>query len=247
MDKNVLMNLLYINLILPVAIMIAFIMAHNRVIKTNNHLLFLGLESIAILVGVVLTFFGAYTALSAFGPGAALCSESFIMGIITAFILFAGRFLKQERGALDNRMGVHGITLKLVLVLAQLMPVIGSYAFYNACDSLHRQMARPLVLAVETYYGNNNEYPNSLEILVPKYISEIPTPICLQPYSWMKIVEPEKFSSPGFDIRYSMLICGNKKLLAVPATILGFVQRYDFLDQTWTSADSLDGYCSDIE
>lgn len=241
-DKKVLMALMIIDFVLPIVIMIAFIVAHNRIVKTNNARLFLRLGFVAILVGIVLTFFGAYTALSAAGPGAILCSETFVMGLVTAFILFDKRSLKKEREIADDKTRKYLIPLKLVLVFAQLLPAFGANTFYKACDSLYRQQAKILISAIEIYYEKNNALPDSLEVLVPEYVSEIPKPSCLQPYNLIG-----EFNGVGTGTNYSMLICGDKKLLAVSATILGFVVRYDFATQKWSSSDFLDGYCAYLD
>ena len=242
MDTGLLRTLMTIDCILPFVVMVAFIIFHNKVIKTNNAQLFFKFAITVILIGVVLTLFSTYTAFGGFGPGAILFFGTFIMGLVTAFILFDRRSLIKERENANDDTRKFLIPLKLILVFTQFLPLLGSSAFYRTCDSLYRRQAKGLISAIENYYQNNDKYPDNLEVLIPEYISEIPKPLCLQPYYWIG-----QFDGTDIKDSYHILDCGKKRLLAVPTTSLGWIDRYDFATRSWSRADFLDGYCSYLE
>lgn len=242
MNDNVLYAMFSINCVLPIVVMVVFTMGFNRIVRMNNIRLYFGFGILVLFIGITLTFYSAYTAFGGFGPGTILFFGTFFMGLVTALVLFVLKSQKQEREYASVDARKYLTPLKLVLIIAQLSPMVGSLVYYDACDSLHRQQAKLLISAIESYYDNNNRYPDNLETLTPDYLLEIPTPLCLQPYYWIGQLDGSNLKDT-----YYMLNCGDKKLLAVHDTSLGWLTRYDFITQKWSASDFLDGYCAYLD
>ena len=89
----------------------------------------------------------------------------------------------------SKRISLKGITILLIAILAVMAcktlsvdeaPGVGEKAElgYAVCD--------PIIAAVEQYKIDKGAYPETLEELVPDYLSEVPTEVNNQPISYTK-------------------------------------------------------------
>lgn len=243
MKNNDLFSVLFvINCILPVAVMVVYVVVHNKILNALSKQLFWGVVSVLFLATAVISIGNVYISFGGFGPGTLYFCGSFLAAPATAFLFFTKNPLRKEAGELSNNSQKYLISLRLAFILLQLIPFPTSMFFVRTCNSYHDKQVIPLIYAIENYYEDNSEYPGELEILIPKYISAMPEPFCLEPYRWFFDTE-----NTNIKLNYYMLDCIDKKVLAVQDTSLGWLRRYDFENGKWSASDAFDGYCSYLD
>lgn len=102
---------------------------------------------------------------------------------------------------------------------------------------------------METYKQNHGDYPDSLDVLVPAYVTEIPRAICLKPYNWISgILFAKTPTDTSHDIsRFYLCEFHKQTFLAIEGTAFGFTHLYDFEKREWHTIDFLDGECMPAE
>ena len=105
------------------------------------------------------------------------------------------------------------------------------------CEDIQRNQARLLISAAETYKLDRGSYPGNFSELIPDYVQEVPQPICLRPYTWIKlnvtIYYPE----------FTILHCDNDPTIVVfSPPSLDAVEIYDLSTNEWKVKDYYDVY-----
>jgi hypothetical protein len=212
--------------------------------RSRNVKGFAALLSSAVLLFFLLWFFIVYFIGSGFGPGVPLCTSSFLVGVVLSIIFFS------RRSSQDNARFARLLTItKVALVFSFVLPPIFSYITWNRCDAYHREVASDVIQAMEIYKQNHDNFPDSLDALVPTYVTEIPRAICLKPYNWISdILFSKSPTDTSHDIsRFYLCEFRNQTFLAIEGTAVGFTHLYDFQKREWHTIDFLDGECMPTE
>lgn len=216
-------------------------------LKRDNRLAQLIFWLVLVAATIVLGLFIAYT-FSNFLPGPG-CFVTFFTppSVIIIFLLFrhqAKRFYQIINN--DQRRRHWFLVATILIPLLQLStPVIG-FGFSWQCNALNRQIAQPIIAALETYKNKNGQYPilpgpyhSDLQILVPQYLSAIPSRACVLPFP---ISDPY-----GADDNWDLYFCNNSPgqdtLLLVPIIGSDSQQIYNLKTDRWSAGNEFDGYC----
>ncbi len=226
--------------ILPIILAIVQSCVYIVLLKKNHRGELLALGVISILLTFFSTLAIAYTLWSGLGPGVPAGLSSGTVGFgIALLIVLSGMTRsagpeKQDHPipAVTSRLG---IIAGLIIIASLVLPPMGAYAYLGACDALHRQIGKPLTKALDEYNQNTGNYPEEIKDLVPGYLPQIPTPVCLIPYRWI-------FRSNGKPT-YDLKTCQGGRFLYVTATVLGASQRYNPSTGEWAMIDGLDDTC----
>lgn len=224
------------------AMIVLYVIVYNKILNAFTKRLFWITSFTFFVLTITLFVVNFYISFGGFGPGAAFFCVSLLAVPVTVFILFTKNPLKKEVSEISNNSKKYLFSIRLLFVFLQVLPLPAWKFVVGTCNSYHDEQAIPLIVAIENYFGDNGEYPNNLEALIPKYASVTPEPFCLEPYHWF-------FDTEGTNIKlnFYLLDCAEKKVLAVQDTSLGWLRRYDFEKDKWSASDAFDGYCSYLD
>lgn len=125
-----------------------------------------------------------------------------------------------------------------LLIAAYVFSPLISYGVVETCDDLHRNSAKPLIMAISVFENSRGTIPSEVGLLSPEFIKKTPIPTCLVPYSWLGS------SNEITKAVYNIVKCDDgSHYLAVVSTSLGSVQAFNFSSSTWSKVYSFDPTC----
>lgn len=182
--------------------------------------------------GVFLGIFTAFNFGGAFGPGVIPYMSSFLFGPLAVVGLavtgiFFYRAKQESRARWMYSVG------SLVLIFMQISPVLGHTFIGGFCDRKTRQAGEPIILAVNEYVKVQGHYPETLDALIPDYLTEIPVGACFVTFH----------PAAHFEIEP----CEAGPILVTTTFDFSKDMRYFFKTGEWSSISFLDGACSFLE
>jgi hypothetical protein len=178
-----------------------------------------------------------------------ICGEGLI-SIVAFFVVFASTPIIFRNQQTAQQFSV---VVVIALLFNLIIPIYLSDWIMNKCDSDHRELAVPIINAVNEYKVDNNEYPTDLNLLIPKYISDIPVPSCFLVYHPFisKLTQPDFLRSVDYELMMKLsklqkidyYVVNNEwdedgvhyeeYYLYVLKFNLNKFQRYNILTKTW--------------
>jgi hypothetical protein len=178
-----------------------------------------------------------------YGPGAGIFGRALsclpaIAGAIALLILTIEGFRSLGASIGDPRLRRwHRFGVFLVpLLLAS--PVLGEFAITRIYDTANRAAAGTIITAMAAYEDDHGDYPESLDVLVPHYLQEIPAARGFGPFTWFH--EDDYIYHSTFDLAE----CNGVTLVTIYSLKLDFIQRYNMTTGVWSRVSFLDGVCS---
>ena len=172
-----------------------------------------------------------------------------------AFLVFRFRAKGARADLADDGARRRWFTLASVLIQALQLaaPALG-FGYSQICGALDRQAAGSLIAGLEAYRaGAGSYFPDSapdgtyqtnLDFLVPRYVASIPARACAT--AIFGRLDP----AYAMDDTWSLYDCANSPsrdvLLTVPFMVSDTRQTYNLRTKSWSSGDSLDGYCRNL-
>lgn len=232
----------------PVAAHI-FVALFERGQRRGLGLFWLGLSVITFLLGIYI----AYTFSDFFpGPGCFISLFTPLMVIITLlFLRFRTGRAYQVLGGDKVRRRWFNAGILLVPLLQLSAPVI-SFGYIQTCNVLNRQVARPLIVALEQYKTDTGSYlpPDSLnrssqrdlQFLTPDYLASIPQRAC--EVSFFNPPDPGGRAGDGWSLYNCTPDPNRDVLLLVPIIGSDSEQIYNLNTGRWSGGNAFDGYCN---
>ncbi|HAE59823.1 MAG TPA: hypothetical protein DCG54_10045 [Anaerolineae bacterium] len=193
--------------------------------------------SFALLFTVTLeTIFVAFYTLigfgGAFGPGVLLfCASAVLTPVIFLALIIIG---VRQFHQLNNSQKIVFTIGCIIILFAQLAPVIGDFGIGGYCDKKRMEFGEYLTTAIRQYHNDNGEYPSTIESLIPKYLPGKPVYNCM---------ENLELKNDSFTARYEIMECGGKPSLVTYSTDGAREIWYDFETSKWASISFLDSEC----
>jgi hypothetical protein len=167
-----------------------------------------------------------------------------VLGVLFLFLYLGFRFNPQKYHANKMIRWLEIIVAVLLFFSFLYVPFAGNIIIEN-CENYQQSEAAPIIAAMENYEGNNGDYPESLNSLVPDYLTEISTPFCLKPYHWEFEKAKIVVDNP---IDYTIKRCANDIVfLVVRSPEADYYQVYDFRVQNWKFYEDYDLNCVVLE
>jgi hypothetical protein len=215
-------------------------------------LFWLGLSVITFLLGLFIAYtFGDFFP----GPGCFISVFTPLMVIFTLlFVRFRAKRVYQALGNDKVRRRWFNAGTLLIPFLQLAAPVI-SFGYIQTCNVMNRQVAKPLIVALEQYKTDtgsylpadnlDRSYQRDLQFLAPDYLPTIPPRACGISF----FNSPDSGSQVGDD--WSLYNCtadpSSNVLLMVPTIGSDSEQIYNLTTGYWSGRNSFDGYCNYLD
>jgi hypothetical protein len=184
-------------------------------------------ESIVFAIYTLINFHGA------FGPGIFLFLVSPIMTIIILVgLLVADRRLLPK---LDKQRRTFYLVGAVLLISAQLSPVVGINGIGSYCDSRTRKLGDNIVMAIQAYKTNTGSYPTRIEALARDYGWKGETS-----YNCMKGLG---INADDITVHFRIQKCQDHLSLVTDSTDGVNVVWYDLETSKWSRISFLDSSC----
>lgn len=159
----------------------------------------------------------AYSFGGGFGAGSVVSMLTFpadclaLVALIIGGIIVLARLKKTEPQW--GRYLVYYLVGAILILALPLVPVIGGGMIRNRCDKLNRNEGDTIVVALKAYKEAQGEYPQTLDQLVPEYMTALPALHCFDKYE--KYGQPNPLRS-GQEIELVTCTPENVTLLVIP-------------------------------
>lgn len=156
------------------------------------------------------------------------------IALIAALFLFSWRRKNRELYQTEKPIRrIYWLGMFLIPIFL-ISPFFDLLIFRSTCFNLNQRAAQPIITAIEKYREEIGT-PLSIEVLVPEYLSEVPTGKCAP-------LPGSSIEKPVFKIER----CTSEEvsILTIPITSGEWIQRYNIETEKWATLSFLDGACS---
>lgn len=185
---------------------------------------------VAMGLATIFTFFGA------FGPGAWIqCGAlPFSICAISYYAIRAKRVPRKSKNDQHPKRWLSHFGAVICISVVSLSPILGSIVVGSVFQLINHNRAQGLINAIDAYHADSGEYPDSIDLLMPDYITDVP-----EPFATFTIPNVDGYT--GF--QYQECRDGNHIVWYNPPRG-GFPVRYHFESGHWSSISVFDGVCS---